>query len=61
VEAVIAAGSRSEDLAEVFAEVEVAAEVELVNVNPWERRFVVSIARKPTLDLEAAWPQLREW
>jgi len=61
IDTVVAAGSAPEDLREVFEEVTVAAEVELQNVNPGERRFVVTICRRPKLDLRDLWPRTRRW
>jgi 4-amino-4-deoxy-L-arabinose transferase-like glycosyltransferase len=59
--AVVAAGIRAEDLAALFEEVTVAAEVDIPNVNPWERRFTVLICRRPTVDRRALWPRMRRW
>ena len=58
---VVAAGIRTEDLAILFEEVAVAAEVDIPNVNPWERRFTVLICRRPKVDLQALWPRIRQW
>jgi len=49
------------DLARYFEEITVGAELELDDVNPWERRFVVLVCRRPKVDLREAWPRLRRW
>ncbi len=49
------------DLVPYFEEIAVGAEIELSDVNPWERRFVVRLCRRPRVDLREAWPRLRRW
>ncbi len=49
------------DLAPYFEEITVGADVELEDVNLWERRFVVLVCRRPKVDLREAWPGLRRW
>ncbi len=64
VDTVIVAGISREgldDLKAIFAEVEIAAEVQLENVNPWERRFLIAVCRKPKVDIQTYWPKARNW
>ena len=49
------------DGATYLEEISVGADVELEDVNPWERRFVVLVCRRPKVDLHEAWPRLRRW
>jgi hypothetical protein len=49
------------DVTPYFQEVTVGADVELEDVNPWERHFVVLVCRRPRVDLREAWPRLRRW
>lgn len=58
IETILAVDIDRQDLDQYFAEVTVAADVLLENVNPWERRFVVSICRRPKVDLRRAWPEI---
>lgn len=50
-----------EELETYFEDVEVAADVELDHVNPWERRFVVSVCRRPKVDIRELWPEMRRY
>ncbi len=61
IDTVIAVDLDREFLEQLFEEVEIAAEVELENVNPWERRFVVTVCRRPKTDLHEFWPRARRW
>jgi hypothetical protein len=54
-------GVSERDLASYFEEMIPGAEVELEDVNPWERRFVVLVCRRSQVDLREAWPRLRHW
>ncbi|MGH7856512.1 MAG: hypothetical protein ACREQY_04210 [Candidatus Binatia bacterium] len=59
IDTVVAVSVPREKLELFFEEVTLAAEVELENVNPWERLFRVFICRGPKGDLRDAWPQMR--
>jgi hypothetical protein len=61
IDTVLAVDMRQESLREWFEDVSIAAQTELENVNPWKRRFVVAICRKPKADLRALWPKTRRW
>lgn len=61
IETMVAVDIEPERLEPLFEEVEVAAEVELENVNPWERHFIVSIGRKPKVDIRERWPEMRRY
>jgi hypothetical protein len=50
-----------EFLTQIWEEVTVARSVELENVNPWVNPFEVTVCRKPKIDMEAVWPQVRPW
>ncbi|MCG8461693.1 MAG: hypothetical protein MI919_35880, partial [Holophagales bacterium] len=55
---VIAVDIGREELERYFGEVTLAKEIELEDVNPWERRFAVHLGRQPEVDLREAWPSL---
>ena len=59
IETVVAVDMANEALQKWFDEITPAAEVELENVNPGDRRFVVVICRHPKVDLHELWPQTR--
>jgi hypothetical protein len=61
VDTVIGVGFSTEFLDQIYDEVEVAASVELEDVNPYETPFVVTICRKPKISMEEVWPQVRPW
>lgn len=61
IDVVVAAGARPEGLRELFEEVAVEADVELPDVNAWERRFVVSVCRRPRVDLRREWGDRPRW
>jgi hypothetical protein len=58
---VILAGFRKENVEHVFGEVQVAAEVGLDHVNPWQSPFRVLIGRKPVKPLPEIWQRNRPW
>lgn len=60
VETVIFVGAL-EGLEEMFEEVSLVADVRLENVNPWESRFRIALARHPKLDLRAVWPRAKRF
>ena len=49
------------DLEVYYQDIELVAERELENVNPWDREFRVYVARKPKADLRREWPGLKRW
>jgi hypothetical protein len=51
----LALGIPREKLEEIFADVSLAAEAELENVNPWARQFRVFVCGRPKLDLRQVW------
>jgi hypothetical protein len=58
---VILTGFSKEDVQHIFKEVEVAAEVELEHVNPWQTPFRVLIGRSPVKPLPEIWKLNRPW
>jgi 4-amino-4-deoxy-L-arabinose transferase-like glycosyltransferase len=58
---VIGVGFRPETMEKIFNRVEVAAKVDLENVNSWETPFYVIVGRDPKVSLEAIWPKNRPW
>jgi len=61
VETVIGVGFSLEFLEQIYEEVEVAASVELENVNPHQTPFVVTLCRRPKITMDEIWPQVRPW
>jgi len=61
VETLLVVAVPKSDLEPFFEDISVGAEVELAHVNPWERRFVVLVCRRPKVDIRDAWPRLRRW
>lgn len=64
IDTLIVAGvpaARIEEWRAMFEEVSVAADAQLENVNPWERRFLVLLCRKPKLGVHELWPRARNW
>jgi hypothetical protein len=60
-ETVIAVGFPKETMEKIFHQVELAAEVELENVNPWQTPFTVTVCRKPKVSLKDLWKKNRPW
>jgi len=60
-EIVIGMGIRKKDIEHIFDEVEVAAEVELEHVNPWQTPFSVVVCRSPKKPLADIWKKNRPW
>ena len=58
---VIGVGIRKKNIEHAFEEVEVAAEVELEHVNPWQTPFTVLICRHPKTPLPEIWKVNRPW
>ncbi|KPJ60864.1 MAG: hypothetical protein AMJ46_03925 [Latescibacteria bacterium DG_63] len=58
---VILAGFHKDDIEHIFNQVEVAAEVELDHVNPWQSPFRVLIGRSPVKPLPDIWQRNRPW
>jgi 4-amino-4-deoxy-L-arabinose transferase-like glycosyltransferase len=58
---VIGVGFGPETMAKLFNRVDVAAKVDLKNVNSWETPFYVTIGRDPKFSLAAIWPKNRPW
>jgi len=61
IETIIAVGFKKETMEKVFDRVELAAEVELENVNPWQTPFQVTICRQPKSPLPDIWKRNRPW
>jgi hypothetical protein len=61
IETVIGMGWSRETMERIFEEVEVVAEVELENVDPGERQFLVTLGRKPIEPLHEIWRDNRPW
>jgi len=61
IETVIGIGFSKKSLEGVFHEVELAAEIELENVNPWETPFPITICRQPKDSLQSIWNRNRPW
>lgn len=58
---VIAVGIKKKNIEHVFDQMELAAEVELKYVNPWQTPFSVLICRFPKSSLSAIWEKNRPW
>jgi hypothetical protein len=58
---VILAGFRKESVEHIFNEVELAAEVELDHVSPWQSPFRVLVCRSPVKPLPEIWQRNRPW
>jgi uncharacterized membrane protein len=58
---VICMGIKKKNIEHIFDEVEVAAEVELKHVNPWQSPFPVLICRSPKTPLPEIWKKNRPW
>lgn len=61
IDTVIGMGFSKETMDKLFEEVELAAEVELKNVNPWNSPFPVTVCRKPKYTLQHLWKKNRPW
>jgi len=61
IEVMITAGVDAEDLQPLFEEVHVAERIELANVNPWDREFIVTVCRRPKVPLRDVWARNRPW
>lgn len=53
LDTVIAIDVSRKSLDQLYEEVTIAAEIELENVNPWDREFQVAVCRRPKVDLWA--------
>ena len=60
-ETVIAVDFKKETMEKFFYQVELAAEVELENVNPWNTPFPVTVCRKPKVPLRDIRKKNRPW
>ena len=58
---VIVIGIEKKGIEHVFDQVELAAEVELEHVNPWETPFLVFLSRSPAIPLADIWAKNRPW
>jgi 4-amino-4-deoxy-L-arabinose transferase-like glycosyltransferase len=58
---VIGVGFRPETAEKFFNRVQVAATLDLKNVNPWQTPFYVTICRDPKVPLEEVWRKSRPW
>jgi 4-amino-4-deoxy-L-arabinose transferase-like glycosyltransferase len=61
IDTVISVGYSIETLERIFDEVEELARVELEDVNPWDREFVVALCRGPKAPLPDIWARNRPW
>ena len=61
VDTVIGVGFSTEFLEQIFEEVEVAASIDLEDVNPWDTPFIVTVCRRPKIAMAEVWPQVRPW
>jgi len=61
IETVIGMGFSKKSMEGVFHEVELVAEIELEQVNPWETPFPISICRRPKVSLQSVWNRNRPW
>lgn len=57
----VVAGENPDDLEKFFEDVEVAEVVDVPEGNPWDRNFAITVARHPKVNVEEAWPALREY
>lgn len=58
---VIGVGFSPETMRKIFNRVEVAAELDLKNVNPGQTPFYVTVGRDPKVSLKDIWPKNRPW
>ncbi len=56
----VAVNVERQKLEEFCSEIRLAAQIELADVNPWERRFTVFVCRRPTIDLRELWRRARQ-
>ena len=61
IDTVISMGFRKKTMEKLFNEVELAVEVELKNVNPWNNPFPVTVCHKPKRPLREVWERNRPW
>ncbi len=61
IDTVIGMGYQKETMEKIFDQVELAAAVELENVNPWEKPFPITICRQPKVPLSELWKRNRPW
>jgi hypothetical protein len=61
IDTLIAVGIPRDQLEKMFEEVTVAAEIELDDVNPWDRTFTVVLCRRPKVDLHEIWARNRRY
>ncbi|MEM8931507.1 MAG: glycosyltransferase family 39 protein [Acidobacteriota bacterium] len=61
IEIVLGVEEDLETFERLFEEVTIAAEVELADVNPWDRRMQVLLARGPKVDLDQVWVEHRRF
>jgi 4-amino-4-deoxy-L-arabinose transferase-like glycosyltransferase len=61
IETVIGMGYSKKSMEGVFNEVELAAEIELEQVNPWDTPFPITICRQPKNSLQNIWNRNRPW
>jgi 4-amino-4-deoxy-L-arabinose transferase-like glycosyltransferase len=61
IETVIGMGFSKKSMEGIFHEVELAAEIELEQVNPWETPFPITICRQPKKSLHSIWSKNRPW
>jgi hypothetical protein len=61
IETVIGVDLGKKTMEKLFYQVELAAEVELEHVNPWQTPFPVTLGRKPKKPLQDVWNRNRPW
>jgi hypothetical protein len=61
IETVIGVGFSIKTMEKLFDEVDLAAEIELEHVNPWDTPFRITICRKPKEPLQNIWNRYRPW
>jgi len=61
INTIVTAGLPPERMFRLFDEVGIATDILVKDVNPWDRRFIVSICRRPRMDPHVFWPRARSW
>lgn len=61
IDTVIGVGFSKETMNKLYNQVELAASVELKNVNPWNNPFPVTVCRQPKYTLQHLWKRNRPW
>jgi hypothetical protein len=61
IDTVMSVGFEKELMEKLFNQVEVAASINIENVNPWQNPFEVIIGRQPKVSLRDIWKKNRPW